>query len=159
MPYITVAAILGAPLSITTCSELSNNFAAVLLPVPQGASVSYLTFTGAGQTVCYELQAVWGLTIVLCILFAVSAISAAFLWLGDRRLAAAADGGGGGQMEMGAPKASVSSAPSFASRSNSFDGGMPPPSFSSRGAFPAPGYPLDSPMPPAEHAVAPRHFE
>ncbi|KAH8882524.1 hypothetical protein GQ53DRAFT_700707, partial [Thozetella sp. PMI_491] len=85
IPYITIAAILGGPLSITTCSDLSNDVGAVLLPLPQGSSVSYLTFTGAGQTVCYELQAVWGLNIALCILFSISAISAGFLWLGARQ--------------------------------------------------------------------------
>lgn len=57
----------------------------MLLPLPAASPVSYLVFVGAGQTTCYELAAVWGLAIALCVLFTVSAVAAAFLWLGKRR--------------------------------------------------------------------------
>ncbi|KAK2069178.1 hypothetical protein P8C59_003782 [Phyllachora maydis] len=85
IPLVVVAAVLGGPLSQTTCADLPASASAVLLPLPAASPVSYLVFVGAGQTTCYELAAVWGLAIALCVLFTVSAVAAAFLWLGKRR--------------------------------------------------------------------------
>jgi hypothetical protein len=110
-----VAIILGQPLSITTCSDLPNEPGRVLLPLvaPTGQGVSYVVFSGAaGQTTCYELMAVWGLVIALCILFAISAISAGFLYLGKRRAAGSISARrfqmNESQIEMAPPKRSFS---------------------------------------------------
>lgn len=126
IPFLVVAIILGQPLSITTCSDLSNETGRVMLPVsaPSGERVSYVVFSGAGRTTCYELMAVWGLLIALCVLFATSAIAAGFLYLGKRRATSAASFGrypamNESQIEMAPPKGSFSRSPSSA---GSFDG-------------------------------------
>jgi hypothetical protein len=99
VPFIVFAVIIGQPLSLTTCSDLPTTTSHVALPISAipGQPVSYVVFSGAGQTVCYELMAVWGLMISLCVLFALSAVSAGFLFLGKRRSQRALGGGGGMQ--------------------------------------------------------------
>ncbi len=73
---------------------------------PGGGQMRYAFFAGAEQAACYELNAVWGLTIALCVLFAISAVATGFLFLGQRRA-----GGGGpasdsdSQVEMVLPPA------------------------------------------------------
>lgn len=98
IPFIVFAVILGQPLSLTTCSALPTKTSHVALPISTlpGKPISYIVFSGAGQTVCYELMAVWGLMIALCILFTMSAVSAGFLLLGKRRGQTASGGMGGG---------------------------------------------------------------
>jgi hypothetical protein len=105
VPFIVFAVILGQPLSLTTCSDLPTTASHVALPISTlaGQPVSYVVFSGAGQTVCYELMAVWGLMIALCVLFAMSAVTAGFLFLGKRR-SQTVNGGmgmGGGPPGMG----------------------------------------------------------
>ncbi|TPX16024.1 uncharacterized protein E0L32_000358 [Thyridium curvatum] len=103
VPFVVLAALLGQPLSVTTCSDLPRASAAdslsfLALPVQQPGGgggggrghVSYVLFAGAEQTTCYELMAAWGLSIALCCLFAISAFAMAFLFIGKRRAAAAA---------------------------------------------------------------------
>lgn len=87
VPFIVFAVIIGQPLSVTTCSDLPKEASKVALPISSlaGQPVSYVIFTGSGRTVCYELMAVWGLIIALCVLFAISSIAAGFLFLGKRR--------------------------------------------------------------------------
>ncbi|KAJ9150347.1 hypothetical protein NKR23_g3852 [Pleurostoma richardsiae] len=87
VPFIVIAVVLGQPLSSTTCSELpKTNSANTFLALPVGnKGLSYVLFVGAQQTTCYELMAVWGLIIVLCVLFTASGIAALFLFLGKRR--------------------------------------------------------------------------
>lgn len=92
VPFIVLAGVLGGPLSVTTCSDISTDTMSILVPLGQGSSISYLNFVGSGRTVCYELQAVWGLTIALAILFLSSAVSALFLFLGRRKQEAALAG-------------------------------------------------------------------
>ncbi|EON95974.1 hypothetical protein UCRPA7_8493 [Phaeoacremonium minimum UCRPA7] len=95
IPFIVIAVVLGQPLSYTTCSELpkhakQNSYLAVPLTTKNNGAVSYVFFVGGEQTTCYEIMAVWGLMIALCVLFAISAIAAGFLFLGKRRATAAA---------------------------------------------------------------------
>jgi hypothetical protein len=168
IPFVVFAIILGQPLSITTCSDLPVNASHVALPISSlaGQPVSYVVFSGAGQTTCYELMAVWGLMIALCILFAVSSISALFLFLGKRR------GGGGGpsslmcgppgagtfpggggypmndsQIEMAPGKGSFSRSPSIGSNGGgSFPGSpMGGPPMSAAGSFDGPPPPRGPP--------------
>lgn len=105
VPLAVLAVVLGRPLAVTTCSDLPQAAGHVALPISAlgggDQSVSYLVFAGAGQTTCYELMAVWGLTMALCVLFALSAVSAGFLFLGKRRAAAAAGGPGRGPVGGG----------------------------------------------------------
>ncbi|RKU43489.1 hypothetical protein DL546_003582 [Coniochaeta pulveracea] len=131
IPFIVVAAIIGQPLSETTCSDLPKQSSNIALPISTGGGrpVSYVIFTGSGQTVCYELMAAWGFLIALCVLFAISAIAAGFLFIGKRKSESAAimqsgngfPGGGGypmneSQIEMAPSKGSTfsSAAPSIA---------------------------------------------
>jgi hypothetical protein len=100
----------------------------VVLPLSamNGSAVSYVVFIGADQAICYELMAVWGLVIALCVLFSTSAISAGFLFLGKKRSLGLKQGLGNtgssgpdgarmdeSQMEMARPKPSFSRSPSL----------------------------------------------
>jgi len=121
IPFIVIAAVLGQPLSYTTCSDLpkagpdgGNNTTTTLntlLAAPAGADagsqMSYQTFTQAEQGTCLQLNAVWGLSIALCVLYAVSAVAAAFLFIGQRRAAAADAPAAAPDMEMGGRSASI----------------------------------------------------
>jgi hypothetical protein len=42
--------------------------------------VNYFEWAGANTTICYEMKAIWGLSIALCILFAFSGIVSVCLW-------------------------------------------------------------------------------
>lgn len=115
IPFLVVTILLSQPLSGTTCSDLPNKPGRVLLSsvAPANKTISYEVFSGAaGQTTCYELMAVWGLMITLCILFATSAISAGFLYLGKRRAMPPSGVGrfpmNDSQIEMALPKRSFS---------------------------------------------------
>lgn len=93
IPYIVVSVYLGNPLASTTCSDLpqdaqQGSFLAVPVSAAKGNTsepISYVFFVGGDQTTCYELNAVWGLMICICILFTLSFIAAAFLFIGKRR--------------------------------------------------------------------------
>lgn len=164
VPFVVFAVILGQPLSLTTCSALPAASGHVALPVSTlaggGRPASYVVFAGAGQTVCYELMAVWGLTIALAVLFAVSAVSAGFLLLGKRR----GGGGGGGypmandsQIEMAhAAKADMDfsrSSPSIGPNGGSVQGTTP----WRFGQGPGMGFDDDDDSAPLGYPPAPRH--
>ncbi len=101
IPFIVIAAVLAQPLSYTTCSELPKaggdggaNLTTILALPPgndTGSQMSYGFFAGAEQGTCYELNAVWGLVIALCVLFAISAVASGFLFLGKRRAGGPSD--------------------------------------------------------------------
>lgn len=44
------------------------------------SKVNYWVWAGASKTTCYEMKSIWGLSIALCVLFAVSAVVGACLW-------------------------------------------------------------------------------
>jgi hypothetical protein len=44
------------------------------------SKVNYWVWAGASKTTCYEMKAIWGLSIALCILFAFSGVISACLW-------------------------------------------------------------------------------
>jgi len=46
--------------------------------------VDYWVWAGASKETCYEVKAVWGLAIALCILFAFSSVTAVCLWKRQR---------------------------------------------------------------------------
>jgi len=181
IPFLVFAVILGQPLSLTTCSDLPKTASHVALPISTlpGKPVSYIVFSGAGgQAVCYELMAVWGLMIALSVLFATSAVSAGFLFVGKRRGLGAAGGGGGmgggeggghamneSQIEMahggggGGGKGFVSRSPSLGpsgsapstrpvSPGSAFDGPMPPRGPPQRGFEPSSRGSFDDASPP-----------
>ncbi len=135
IPFIVIAAVLGQPLSYTTCSVLpkagdgapaSNTSALLGLGTTDtGAQMSYGFFAGAEQTLCYELNAVWGLTIALSVLFAISAVATGFLFLGQRRAAGASAADSDSQVEIAMPPAM--SYKEFDGASLAGSGYIPPP--------------------------------
>lgn len=89
---IVVAVVVGKPLSYLTCGDLPSNtdgslpsFIAsvgenILSTTDKDGTVRYYVWVGAARQTCYVIKAVWGLSIALCILFAVSAVTAICLW-------------------------------------------------------------------------------
>jgi hypothetical protein len=85
---IVVAVTVGKPLSYLNCKALTSNGGNTMAFVSSvgknmGAS-DYYIFAGADSTTCYEMKAIWGLSIALCILFAMSGIVTACLWKRER---------------------------------------------------------------------------
>lgn len=104
---IVVTALIGKPLSILNCAVLPSQRSASLttyytsVPFPVRATaitktLSYLTFVAVDRPTCYEIKAVWGLAIALCVLFAFSSLGCVGLWQRVRRSAAATAGDGKG---------------------------------------------------------------
>ncbi|KAK8034685.1 hypothetical protein PG993_009680 [Apiospora rasikravindrae] len=111
---IVVAITVGKPLSMLTCEVLpessspSSSLAASVTYVAstqtQGITyrnvlskaVNYFAFVAIDQPHCYEIKAVWGLSIALCVLFAFSAIICVGLW---RRVKASGCAGARGVVE------------------------------------------------------------
>ncbi|KAF6226363.1 hypothetical protein HO133_009229 [Letharia lupina] len=85
-----VAIVVGKPLSYLNCqvvgtSSVAESASQLSSQVKdtfnkQGGKVVYSNWIGANKTTCYEMKAVWGLSIALCILFAFSAMCSVCLW-------------------------------------------------------------------------------
>lgn len=96
---IVVAVTIGRPLSMLTCEALpksSNALVAAANVASYGTSaaptqtigyrdvitktINYFAFVAVDQPHCYEIKAVWGLSIALCVLFAFSGLVCVGLW-------------------------------------------------------------------------------
>jgi hypothetical protein len=83
---IVVAVIVGKPLSYLDCAALpSTNSSSTTVSFLDSvgsnmARVNYWVWAGASKTTCFEMKAIWGLSIALCILFAFSATCTACMW-------------------------------------------------------------------------------
>lgn len=88
---IVTSVTLGKPLSFLSCQDLptepgSNaSFIAsigknILDATDDDGNVNYYVWVGAAQKSCYATKAVWGLSIALCVLFAMSAVTSICLW-------------------------------------------------------------------------------
>ncbi|KAL3422177.1 hypothetical protein PVAG01_06333 [Phlyctema vagabunda] len=80
---IVVAVTVGKPLSYLDCAALPSKGTTSSFIASVGANMSkinYWVWAGASKTTCYEMKAVWGLSIALCILFSFSAVTSACLW-------------------------------------------------------------------------------
>lgn len=105
---IVVAVTVGKPLSYLSCPTLERDFfveslvgafssssdgvKASRVSAIMSSSVGFLVSPDSplgAQTACYELKAVWGLAVALCVLFAFSAIVLGCLWKRVRSAAAA----------------------------------------------------------------------
>ncbi|KAI0127080.1 hypothetical protein BJ170DRAFT_428738 [Xylariales sp. AK1849] len=100
---IVVAVTVGRPLSMLSCEALpaagnstiasGSTFVAstaaggITYRTILAKAVNYFTFVAVDQPHCYEIKAIWGLSIALCVLFAFSALICVGLW---RRVKAAA---------------------------------------------------------------------
>ncbi|KAL1873495.1 hypothetical protein Daus18300_003858 [Diaporthe australafricana] len=88
IPFVVVVVILGGQLSKTECSTLPAESGTQQLKPADTAgnsTLSFITFIATDQMTCYKLQGTWGLTIALCILFTLSALAAAFMFMGKRK--------------------------------------------------------------------------
>ena len=47
---------------------------------------NYWVWTETSKATCYEMKAIWGLSIALCVLFAFSAICAGCMWKRQKNL-------------------------------------------------------------------------
>ncbi|RDL42517.1 Uncharacterized protein BP5553_02496 [Venustampulla echinocandica] len=88
---IVVATTVGKPLSYLDCAALPSTGTTVSFLDSVAANmkkVNYWVWAGASKTTCYEMKAIWGLSIALCVLFAFSAICSACLWKQNKAKAA-----------------------------------------------------------------------
>jgi len=80
---IVVAVTVGKPLSYLDCTILpsSGTTSSFLDSVGVNMSkVNYWVWAGASRTTCFEMKAIWGLSIALCVLFAFSSTCAVVMW-------------------------------------------------------------------------------
>lgn len=88
IPFVVVVIILGGQLSKTECSTLPEQSGTLQLDPADTAgngTLSFITFAASDRMTCYKLQGTWGLSIALCILFLLSALAAAFMFMGKRK--------------------------------------------------------------------------
>ncbi|EAS33415.3 uncharacterized protein CIMG_04439 [Coccidioides immitis RS] len=92
---IVVAVTVGKPLSYVNCNVLGRvsnatssayAFAAALgnSLAKNGDKISYTHWVGTSKPNCLEIKAIWGLSIALCILFALSATCSVVMWRQQR---------------------------------------------------------------------------
>lgn len=80
---IVVAVTVGKPLSYLNCAALPSTGTTSSFLDSVGVNltkVNYWVWAGASKTTCYEMKSIWGLSIALCVLFAVSSVVSACLW-------------------------------------------------------------------------------
>jgi len=89
---IVVASLLGKPLSSLNCApipvadrdDLTRFWATATYPIPNAVvltkTLPYTTFVAVDGTTCYQIKAVWGFSIALCVLFAFSSLVCVGLW-------------------------------------------------------------------------------
>lgn len=88
IPFVVVVIILGGQLSKTECSTLPEQSGTLQLDPADTAgngTLSFVTFAASDRMTCFKLQGTWGLSIALCILFLLSALAAAFMFMGKRK--------------------------------------------------------------------------
>lgn len=100
---IVVAATIGMPLSLLTCKALPESVPSAIssgitmVSTAQGVTyrsvlgkaVNYFAFVATDRAHCYEIKAIWGLSIALCVLFAFSGIVCVGLWRRVKTMAGA----------------------------------------------------------------------
>lgn len=89
---IVVATLIGKPLSGLNCAALSPSavtfFKSTASPIQTNVitkTLPYSAFVTLDQPTCYEIKAVWGLSIAFCVLFAFSSLACIGLWHRIRR--------------------------------------------------------------------------
>jgi len=94
---IVVAVTVGKPLSYLDCAVLPSKGTTSEFLKSVGlnmSKVNYWVWAGASKTTCFEMKAIWGLSIALCILFAFSATCSGLMWkkeFDDKKTSAAKD--------------------------------------------------------------------
>lgn len=82
---IVVACVVGEPVSYLSCSAFPNDGNTAVFISSLFHNVSHLSsntseWVDADKASCYEIKAVWGLSIALCVLFSFSAVTLLCLW-------------------------------------------------------------------------------
>ncbi|RDA86874.1 hypothetical protein CP532_1411, partial [Ophiocordyceps camponoti-leonardi (nom. inval.)] len=80
---IVVACVVGKPVSYLSCPTLSDsgNMATFIDSLYRNLSREHTyEWVNPDKTTCYEIKAVWGLSICLCILYFMSAVASVCLW-------------------------------------------------------------------------------
>lgn len=80
---IVVACVVGRPVSYLSCSALADggNTANFIHSLFMNLSrKNYFEWVDADKATCFEVKAVWGLSIGLCVLYFMSSITSACLW-------------------------------------------------------------------------------
>lgn len=88
---IVVASVVGKPLSYLNCNVIGKldssassalSFASALSDslVNEGGKINYANWIGTSKATCLEMKSIWGLSIALCVLFFLSAVSTVCLW-------------------------------------------------------------------------------
>ncbi|AEO59749.1 hypothetical protein MYCTH_2308266 [Thermothelomyces thermophilus ATCC 42464] len=104
---IVIAALVGKPLAALDCSALPSPVPVIATFFSSSSSTSahpiratvitqtlpYSSFVALDQPTCYEIKAVWGLSIAQCVLFAFSGLVCVGLWHRLRRQASAGSSG------------------------------------------------------------------
>ena len=93
--FIVIAVVLGKPLSYLQCNLVENTDAATNAANAYAFTMSigdnigkegnYVGWAGATRTNCYESKAVWGMSIALCILFALSTMMLPVLHMKNKK--------------------------------------------------------------------------
>jgi hypothetical protein len=82
IPLVVMTIILGLPLADANCATVAPNRKFEVASPASGR----IAFPEDGRAACFKLFTAWGLLIAACGLFVVSALSVAFLHLGERQL-------------------------------------------------------------------------
>lgn len=82
---IVVACVLGKPVSYLSCPAFPSdgntaNFIHSLFLNVKHVRGNVFQWVDADKSSCYEIKALWGFSIALCVLFAFSAIASGCLW-------------------------------------------------------------------------------
>lgn len=82
---IVVSVLVGRPVSYLACQKYSDkgntaNFINSVFDNVKRPGSNIFTWVDPDKAACYEVKAVWGLCIALCILFAFSAVVSMCLW-------------------------------------------------------------------------------
>ncbi|PFH62803.1 hypothetical protein XA68_11815 [Ophiocordyceps unilateralis] len=80
---IAVACVVGKPVSYLSCPKLpdSGNMATFIDSLFRNLSREHVyEWVNPDKTACFEIKAVWGLSICLCILYFMSAVASICLW-------------------------------------------------------------------------------
>lgn len=94
---IIVTVLVGKPVSYLSCPQFPTsgntaNFLNSLFTNVKNINGNVYTWVDADKATCFELKAVWGLCIALCVMFAFSAIISICLWKRLRPVSAPAPG-------------------------------------------------------------------
>jgi hypothetical protein len=82
IPFVVITIILGLPLADANCAVVAPNRRFEV----SSPAFGKIAFPQDGRAACFKLFTAWGLLIAACALFVVSALSVAFLHLGERQL-------------------------------------------------------------------------